>query len=89
MTEPLYDLLGALTELLVGLTGVGGGAIMTPALISLGIPPLTAIGTDFWCAAITKIAGSSFNSRLHITAVNKCGLHIQETQLRLIPKRIF
>ena len=89
MTEPLHDLLGALTGLLVGLTGVGGGAIMTPALISLGIPPLTAIGTDFSCAAITKIAGSSFNSRLHITAIKKCGLHIQGAQLRLIPKRIF
>ena len=59
--EPIYVLVGALTGLLVGLTGVGGGAIMTPTLISLGIPPLTAIGTDLWCAAITKIAGSSFN----------------------------
>jgi len=45
--------------LLVGLTGVGGGALMTPLLISsFGVPPQVAVGTDLLYASITKTAGS-------------------------------
>lgn len=48
---------GGLTGLVVGLTGVGGGALMTPILlIFFGVAPLTAVGTDLWFAAITKMA---------------------------------
>lgn len=44
--------------MLVGLTGVGGGSLMTPIMILLfGIAPSTAVGTDLWFAAITKIVG--------------------------------
>ena len=44
--------------LLVGLTGVGGGALMTPLLIStFGLSPLVAVGTDLLYASITKTAG--------------------------------
>ena len=44
--------------LLVGLTGVGGGSLMTPIMILLfGIAPSIAVGTDMWFAAITKIVG--------------------------------
>ncbi len=47
---------GFLTGLLVGLTGVGGGALMTPILlIFFGFAPTTAIGTDLFFAAFTKI----------------------------------
>jgi uncharacterized protein len=43
---------------LVGLTGMGGGSLMTPLLILVfGIKPVTAIGTDIFYAAITKTAG--------------------------------
>lgn len=50
---------GAGTGLLVGLTGVGGGAVMTPLLLLVfGIAPVSAIGTDLWFAAITKIAAT-------------------------------
>lgn len=43
---------------LVGLTGVGGGALMTPLLISsFGVPPQIAVGTDLLYAAVTKTAG--------------------------------
>jgi hypothetical protein len=50
---------GALVGLLVGLTGVGGGSLMTPVLVLLfGIPPLAAVGTDLWFAGITKIVAS-------------------------------
>jgi uncharacterized membrane protein YfcA len=44
---------------LVGLTGVGGGALMTPLLIStFGVTPQVAVGTDLLYASITKTAGS-------------------------------
>jgi uncharacterized membrane protein YfcA len=47
---------GAATGLLVGLTGVGGGALMTPLLLLLfGVAPLSAVGTDLWFAAISKL----------------------------------
>src|SRR3546814_20137823 len=43
---------------LVGLTGVGGGALMTPIMVMLfGISPHTAVGTDLWFAPLTKIFG--------------------------------
>jgi uncharacterized membrane protein YfcA len=55
----LYSTAGFLVGLLVGLTGVGGGALMTPILILLfGIHPATAVGTDLLYAAVTKTAGS-------------------------------
>ena len=50
---------GAATGMLVGLTGVGGGAVMTPLLLlAFGVAPMSAIGTDLWFAAITKIAAT-------------------------------
>src|SRR5215510_15153740 len=50
---------GAGVGFLVGLTGVGGGSLMTPLLISsLGISPQVAVGTDLLYASITKTAGS-------------------------------
>jgi len=58
MIEPLIILVGAATGLLVGLTGVGGGALTTPILLLFfGVAPATAIATDLWYAAITKTAG--------------------------------
>jgi uncharacterized protein len=57
--EPLYSLSGFAVGLLVGVTGVGGGSLMTPLLILLfGIHPTTAVGTDLLYAAITKTGGS-------------------------------
>lgn len=53
---------GSLTGLLVGLTGVGGGALMTPLLLLVfGVAPMVAVGTDLWFAALTKI----FATRIH------------------------
>lgn len=50
---------GALTGFLVGLTGVGGGALMTPLLLLVfGVAPLAAVGTDLWFAAITKLVAT-------------------------------
>src|ERR1700755_1878431 len=57
--NPLYTLSGFCVGLLVGMTGVGGGSLMTPILILLfGIHPATAVGTDLLYAAATKTGGS-------------------------------
>jgi uncharacterized membrane protein YfcA len=54
-----YVVSGFTVGLLVGLTGVGGGALMTPILTLLfGIPPSVAVGTDLAFAAATKTAGT-------------------------------
>jgi uncharacterized membrane protein YfcA len=49
-----YTGLGAATGFLVGLTGVGGGALMTPMLILCGMNPSVAVGTDLLYASATK-----------------------------------
>jgi uncharacterized membrane protein YfcA len=60
----MYPLAGALTGFVVGLTGVGGGALMTPILLLFfGVSPMTAIATDLWFAAITKIVAAGLHSR--------------------------
>ncbi len=57
--DPMLTIAGALTGMLVGLTGVGGGAVMTPLLLLVfGVAPVSAIGTDLWFAAITKVAAT-------------------------------
>jgi uncharacterized membrane protein YfcA len=59
MIDPLYSLSGFAVGLLVGMTGVGGGSLMTPLLILLfGIHPATAVGSDLLYAAATKTVGS-------------------------------
>ncbi len=56
----LYPLSGFVVGALVGLTGMGGGSLMTPLLILLfGVHPLTAVGTDLLYAAATKTAGTA------------------------------
>ena len=59
LINPLYSLSGLFVGALVGFTGVGGGALMTPLLVLLfGIHPATAVGTDLLYAGLTKISGS-------------------------------
>lgn len=48
---------GLVVGFIVGMTGVGGGSLMTPILLWFGIPPSTAVGTDLLYAAITKSGG--------------------------------
>jgi uncharacterized membrane protein YfcA len=61
--DPLYVTSGFGVGLLVGMTGVGGGSLMTPLLILLfGIHPSTAVGTDLLYAAATKAGGSVVHS---------------------------
>ena len=57
--KPLYALSGFVVGVLVGLTGVGGGSLMTPILVLLfGIHPTTAVGTDLLYASATKTVGT-------------------------------
>ncbi len=50
---------GFFTGLLVGLTGVGAGAMMTPLLLLVfGVSPVTAVGTDLLFAGLTKVVAS-------------------------------
>jgi uncharacterized membrane protein YfcA len=61
-----YTTAGIVVGLLVGLTGVGGGALMTPLLVFLfGFNPAVAVGTDLLFAAITKCVGVAVHHRSH------------------------
>jgi len=58
--HPLYSLAGLLVGLLVGVTGVGGGSLMTPLLVLLfNFHPSTAVGTDLLYASVTKSVGTA------------------------------
>ncbi|MFZ2853942.1 MAG: sulfite exporter TauE/SafE family protein [Rhodocyclaceae bacterium] len=60
----LYTLSGFVVGAIVGLTGVGGGSLMTPLLVLLfGIHPATAVGTDLLYAAITKAGGTTVHAK--------------------------
>jgi uncharacterized membrane protein YfcA len=59
-----FAVAGAVTGFLVGLTGVGGGALMTPILLLfLGVAPTTAVATDLWFAVVTKVVAAGFHWR--------------------------
>jgi hypothetical protein len=56
--EMLLPLSGLIVGIMIGLTGVGGGVLMTPLLLLLGLPPTGAVGTDLAYSALTKLAGT-------------------------------
>src|ERR1041385_5455824 len=56
--DPLVIVFGLGVGILVGLTGMGGGSLMTPILIIVfGYNPVTAVGTDLAYGAVTKTLG--------------------------------
>jgi len=59
----LHILAGAGVGFAIGLTGVGGGSLMTPLLLLFGYPAPVAIGTDLLYAAITKAGGAISHHR--------------------------
>jgi uncharacterized protein len=60
----MYTLSGFLVGLIVGVTGVGGGSLMTPLLVlAFGIAPATAVGTDLLYASLTKTMGGWVHGR--------------------------
>ncbi len=60
----VFAFLGFVVGFLVGLTGIGGGALMTPSLILLGMEPLKAVGTDLLYVTGTKIFGTVFHHKM-------------------------
>jgi uncharacterized protein len=64
MIEPAQAVSGFAVGAIVGLTGVGGGSLMTPLLVLLfGVHPATAVGTDLLHAAVTKSGGTYVHAR--------------------------
>lgn len=62
--NPLYSLAGFVVGALVGMTGVGGGALMTPVLVLLfNFHPVTAVGTDLLYASVTKTVGTAVHGK--------------------------
>lgn len=60
----LYTFSGFFVGFVVGVTGIGGGSLMTPLLVlAFGVAPATAVGTDLLYAALTKLGGSWAHSR--------------------------
>ncbi len=60
----VYTLSGFLVGLIVGITGVGGGSLMTPLLVLVfGVSPATAVGTDLLYASLTKSLGGWVHGR--------------------------
>ncbi len=68
--DPLAIIAGFGVGAIVGMTGVGGGSLMTPLLMGVfKLNPALAIGTDLWFAALTKSGGSWAHWRLgHVNA---------------------
>ena len=59
-----FSLAGLLVGFVVGATGVGGGALMTPILIlGFGVPAAVAVGTDLLFASMTKSVGVVFHGK--------------------------
>jgi uncharacterized protein len=62
--DSLQIFAGFIVGVLVGITGVGGGSLMTPLLVLVfGVAPITAVGTDLLFAAITKASGAWVHAR--------------------------
>ena len=58
-----YVIAGLVVGFIVGMTGVGGGSLMTPILLYFGVSPANAVGTDLLYAAITKAGGIHVHHR--------------------------
>jgi len=54
----LIVIAGLVVGFLIGLTGVGGGTLLTPMLVLFGVPPTVAVGTDLFYGSLTKLAGT-------------------------------
>jgi len=64
MFDPTLVGLGFAVGTLIGLTGIGGGALLTPLLILVaGVRPSIAVGTDLAFAALTKLVGAGVHLR--------------------------
>ena len=75
MLDFAYIFAGFFVGTIVGLTGVGGGSLMTPLLIFFfGVKPYLAVGTDLLFAAVTKLGGTVSFARQRIVPWRVVGL---------------
>ena len=75
MPDIAFIVAGFAVGLIVGLTGVGGGSLMTPVLIFFfGVKPYLAIGTDLLFAAFTKMGGTVSMARQRLVPWRVVGL---------------
>lgn len=73
--DPQFIAFGLVVGILVGLTGIGGGSLMTPLLLLAGgVPPTVAVGTDLAYGAITKTVGGAQHLRAGTVdlGISKC-----------------
>ncbi len=63
LSGPAFIPVGVLVGFMVGLTGIGGGALMTPILLFLGVDPLTAVSSDLVVSLIMKPVGGAVHVR--------------------------
>lgn len=62
--DPRITVVGLVVGTLVGLSGVGGGSLVTPLLVlALGVPPAVAVGTDLLYSVPTKLVGAIIHHR--------------------------
>jgi uncharacterized membrane protein YfcA len=62
--DPRFTLIGLIIGFLIGLTGMGGGSLMTPVMILvMGVKPIIAVGTDLAYSSVTKIFGGATHLR--------------------------
>ena len=61
--QVLLPISGLIVGMLIGLSGIGGGVLMTPLLLLIGLPPTAAVGTDLAYSALTKLAGTIQHGR--------------------------
>src|SRR5579875_3860361 len=62
--DPRVSLVGLVVGILVGLSGVGGGSLVTPLLVlALGVKPIVAVGTDLIYSVPTRLLGAVVHSR--------------------------
>jgi uncharacterized protein len=74
VVDPLLILFGVGVGFLVGMTGIGGGSLMTPLLIIVvGVHPVTAIGSDLAYGAVTKTVGGIKHLRQRTVAIRLSG----------------
>lgn len=65
-----FILIGLGVGFLVGLTGVGGGSLMTPVLVLMGIPSAVAVGTDLVYSAVTRVVAAAIHFKLGAVRVD-------------------
>ena len=82
MHDLAFIFAGFAVGLIVGLTGVGGGSLMTPLLIFFGVKPHLAIGTDLLFAAFTKLGGTVSMARQRLGACRTWGVESENRRFR-------